>query len=150
MGEEASVFAYYEDREAKLNISIIPEPSMGGVIRDIRFSPLESKEVCLFHEDKGILEIYYKHPLVKKYMSKKNYRNRPDFLVFIADHLTLTSLEAIIRTGVKINSSRFPIFNQNNPEVDIKRHLQDEYFKNGPKLHDLFTKLIKSLKISSS
>jgi len=151
VGEKAIITAEYENKIAKLYVTIVSEPSLGGLIKDIHpSSSYEKKEISWFDEEKGIIEINFKHPLIRKYMSKKNFRNRSDFLVFIADIITREVIKAFVLSGIKQSSSRFPIYNQDNPENYIKEmegFITQEYYELGPKLHEMYTALAKTLKI---
>ena len=77
---------------------------------------------------------------------KKDYRNRPDFIVFVADVLTRGALKAVVISGIDENSSRFPIFGMDNPEYEIEEHINREYFEEGPRMHELFMKVVKDIK----
>jgi hypothetical protein len=147
VGEKATVTANYEDKTTDLHITIVPEPSITGLFRDIRPSPKETKRISGFIEEEGVLEIYYKHPLIKKYMTRKNFRNRGEFLVFIADTITREVIKAFVLSGIEENSSRFPIFDSDHPEPEIEGHITREYYEQGPKMHDMFINLAKNLKL---
>jgi hypothetical protein len=138
--------AMYRDRMASIQIDVVPQPSIAGAIRDIRFSQKETRKISDFTEE-GVIEIYYKHPLVKKYMSKKNFKDRPQFQTFIADVITREAVRAFVVSGVKENSSRYPIFNSDHPEPEIDFYIIQEYYEKGPVMHEMFTRLIKSLKL---
>jgi hypothetical protein len=141
VGEKATVVAKYEDNVSELHVTIVPEPTITGAIRDIRYSPKETKKISDFLDEEGVIEIYYKHPLIKKYMTKK------DFLTFLSDVITREALRAFVLSGIRESSSRFSIFNEDHPEPDIENYITHEYFNQGPKLHDLFLNLAKSLKV---
>ncbi|MEM3523404.1 MAG: ATP-binding protein [Thermoproteota archaeon] len=146
IGEKATVTAMYEDKTCNLQVNIVPQPSITGAIRDIRFSKKEIKKISDFTEE-GIIEVYYKHPLVKKYMEKKNFKNRPEFQTFIADVITREVVRAFVISGVNENSSRYPIFNSDHPEPEIDFYIIQEYYEKGPIMHEMFTRLAKSLKL---
>jgi hypothetical protein len=147
IGEKATVTAKYEDNISKLYVTVVPEPTIAGAIQDIRYSSKETKKISDFIYEEGVIEIYYKHPLIKKYMAKKDYKDRLDFLTFLSDVMTREALRAFILTGIKESSSRFSIFDTDHPEQEIESHITREYFDKGPKLHDLFFNLAKSLKV---
>jgi len=147
IGEKATVVANYEDKTTELHITIVPEPSITGLFRDIRPSAKETKRISGFIEEEGVLEIYYKHPLIRKYITKKNFRNRGEFLVFIADTITREVIKAFVLSGIEENSSRFPIFDSDHPEPEIEGHITREYYEQGPKMHEMFINLAKSLKL---
>ncbi|MGC9086018.1 MAG: hypothetical protein ACP5IT_07525, partial [Thermoproteota archaeon] len=147
IGEKATVVAKYEDNISELHVTVVPEPTIAGVIQDIRYSSKETKKISDFIYEEGVIEVYYKHPLIKKYMAKKDYKDRLDFLTFLSDVITREALRAFVLTGIKESSSRFPIFNLDHPEQEIERYVTREYFDQGPKLHDLFLNLAKSLKV---
>ena len=107
IGEKGNVKASYGARGSNLNVTIVPEPSISGLFRDIRPSGKKTERICEFVKDEYVLEVYYKHPLVKKYMVK-NFSNRPDFQIFIADTLTREILKAIVTSAIEKSSSKFP------------------------------------------
>lgn len=146
LGKKAIITANYEDKEAFLKVFVVSEPKISGLFRDIILSPKETKKISDFNEDEGIIEIYYKHPLIQKYM-QKNYTSSRDFLVFIADVITREAVKTIVQTGVEENSSSFPIFDMSNKETEIAFYIMVEYFKQGPKMHELFTSLARTLKV---
>jgi len=146
VGEKSKIIATYMDKQAELHITVVPEPSFSGLLRDVRLSAKNTKKICDFIENEGIIEVYYKHPLIKKYM-KKNFRNRQDFLVFVADTITRGYIKAMVKTGIRENSSRFPIFDIDHPEPEIEDHIIREYYEQGPKLHELFVKLVRTIKL---
>lgn len=146
IGEKAIITASYEDKMSNLNVTVIPEPSIAGLFRDIRLSPKNTNRISSFIEDEGILEIYYKHPLISKYM-KKNFKNRLDFLVFIADTITREAIRALVLSGVKENLSKFRIFDIDHPEPQIEEYIIREYYEQGPKMHEMFVKFVKTIKI---
>jgi len=145
VGERAAVVAMYGDKTSNLRITIIPEPALGGFLRDIVFSDKETKKVSSFIEDEGILEIYRKHSLIKKYMHGK-FTNRPDFLVFVSDAITREVLRAIVLHGIKEGLSRYSIFDLEHPEPEIEDHIVREYYEYGPRMHEAFVKLVHTLK----
>jgi len=148
IGEKANMMASMEDKEARarLIITVVSEPSITGLFRNIRLSAKNTKRISNFDEYEGILEIYYKHPLVKKYM-KKSFKNRPDFLVFVADTLTREAMKVVVLSGIRENSSRFPLFDLDHPEKEIEDHITREYYEQGPKMHELFLKLVKEIRL---
>ncbi|MBU3906909.1 MAG: ATP-binding protein, partial [Nanoarchaeota archaeon] len=147
IGEEAIITASYEDKATKLDVTVVSEPSIHGLIRDIVFSKKNTKRISDFIEDKGIVEIYYKHPLFKKYTTKKDFRAKSDFLVFVADTITRQILRAFVLTGFKENSSRFSIFDIDHPEPEIEEHVIREYYEQGHIMHEMFIKLAKTFKV---
>jgi len=146
IGEKGNVKASYEDKAGNLNVTVVPEPYITGLFRDIRLSAKDTERICAFIKDEGTLEVYYKHPLVKKYMVK-NFRNRLDFLVFIADSMTREVLRAFVTSGIEESLSRFPIFDMDHPESEIEGHIAHEYYENGPKLHEMFIQLARTFKV---
>jgi hypothetical protein len=146
VGERGNVKASYGERGSNLNVTVVSEPSIAGLFRDIRPSGKRTEKICEFLEDEAILEIYYKHPLIKKYMVK-NFNTRLDFLIFIADTLTREVLRAIVTKSVRDSSSRFPIFDMSRPESEIEGHIAHEYFEKGTKLHEMFVQLARSFKL---
>jgi hypothetical protein len=146
VGERGNVKASYGDKGCNLNVTVVSEPSIAGLFRDIRLSGKETEKICEFIKDEAILEIYYKHPLIKKYMVK-NFNNRADFLTFVADTLTREVLRAFVTTAVAESSSRFPIFNMDHPENEIEDHMTHEYYENGPRMHEMFLQLSRTLKL---
>ena len=146
IGEKTNIIASYKHKEARLNVTVVPEPSISGLFRNIRPSPKKTKRISDFVKDEGILEFYYNHPLIKKYM-RKNFRNRLDFLVFVADTLTREAMKAVVLSGIEENSSRFPIFDLANPEKEIEDHITREYYEQGPKMHALFVELLKKIRL---
>lgn len=148
IGEKATVIASYEDKKSEIQITVIPEPAITGAIRDIRYSAKETKKISDFVKEEGVIEIYYKHPLIKKYMKKKNFMNRQEFLIFITDILTREAIRAFVLSGIKENSSRFEIFDIDHPEPYIEDHIIREYYEEGPKMHEMFAKLVRNLKIA--
>jgi len=108
----------------------------------------ETEKISNFIDDEGVIEIYSKHPLVKKYMRMKNFKNRPEFLIFIADTITREAVKAFVLSGVRENSSRFEIFDIDHPESDIEGHITHEYYEQGPKLHEIFVDLARTLKVA--
>lgn len=147
IGDKGDVRATYEDRSSIVDVTVVPEPSIAGLFRDIRPSPIETERVCGFEKDDGIMYIYYKHPLVKKYMVK-DFRNRLDFLVFIADALTREAIRAIVTKSVEESSSKFPILDQTHPENEIRQHINHEYYKTGLRMHDIFIPLARTFKLA--
>jgi hypothetical protein len=145
IGEKANIEAFYDGRTSRLNVTIIPEPLITGLFRFIRLSGKNTKRVSDFVHDEGIIEIYYKHPLIKQYM-RKGFRKRPDFLVFVADTLTREAVKAVVLSGIKENSSRFPIFDMDHPEKYIEEHIIREYYEEGPRMHGLFMKLAREIR----
>jgi hypothetical protein len=146
IGEKATVHASYKDRSSSLDVTIVLEPSISGLFRGIRPSPKNTKKISDFVKTEGILEYYYKHPLIKKYM-KKDFMNRSEFLVFVADVLTREAIKAVVNSGIEENSSRFPIFDMDNPELEIDEHVRREYFEQGLTMHNLFMKLLRDIKL---
>jgi hypothetical protein len=148
IGEKGNIKALYGYKVSNLNITVVIEPSITGLFRDIRLSGKETERICAFIRDEGLLEIYYKHPLMKKYMVK-NFMDRSDFQVFIADTLTREVLKAFVTTGVEENSSRFPLFDIDHPESDIERHIAREYYEKGTNMHEMFIQLARTFKLAS-
>lgn len=146
IGEKANVTASYEGKEADLSITVVPQPSIAGLFRGIRLSPKKTNRISNFVKEEGILEIYYKHPLIRKYM-KGRFRNKWDFLVFIADTLTREAIKAVVLSGIQENSSRFPIFDLDQPEKEIEDHITREYYEQGPRMHTMFLKLAKKIRL---
>jgi hypothetical protein len=146
IGEKGNVKASYGERGSNLNVTVVSEPSISGLFRDLRFSGKKTERICEFLREEAILEVYYKHPLVKKYMVK-NFNNRLDFQTFMADTLTREVLRAFVTTAVEESSSRFPIFNMDHPEAEIEDHIVHEYYTNGPKMHEMFMQLARTLKL---
>lgn len=147
VGEKAIITAKYEDKVTKLHITIVPEPLITGLFRDIRFSPKEEKRISRFIEEEGAIEIYYKHPLVKKYMAKKDFKNRGEYLVFIADTITREAIRAIVESGIKESSSSFPIYDIEHQEKEKEDYIIREYYTHGLQMHEMFIDLAKKLKI---
>ena len=145
IGKQVVITALYENKVSKLNIKVISEPS--GMLRDIRPSGKDTKEISKFIEDEGILEIYYKHPLIKKYMTQKNFRIKLDFLVFVADTITREIIRAFVLSGYKEGSSGFRIFDIDHPEPEIDDHVIREYYEQGPRMHEMFIKLARTFKV---
>jgi len=146
IGDKAIIKASYGDKRSNLKVTIVSEPSIAGLFRDIRPSAKVTEPICAFLHDQGILEIYYKHPLIKRYMVK-NFRKRSSFLVFIADTITREVIRAFVETAVKENLSTFPILDMDRPESEIEDHIVREYYIKGPKMHDMFVHLAKTFKI---
>ncbi len=146
VGEKGNVKASYGERGSNLNVTIVSEPSIAGLFRDIRPSGKKTEKICEFIKDEAILEVYYNHPLFKKYMVK-NFNNRLDFQIFIADTLTREVLRALVTSAVEESSSRFPIFNMDHPESEIEDHITHEYYENGPKMHEMFMQLARTFKL---
>ena len=146
VGEKAAIVAMYRDKTSNLRISIVHEPSIGGLLRDIRFSEKDTKLISHFIDEEGILEVYRKHPLIKKYMRGK-FKNRVDFLVFVADVMTREVVKSFVVGGIKENLSRFPIFDLDHPEPEIDTYVAREYYEHGLRLHEAFMKLVGSLKL---
>lgn len=146
VGEKGNVKASYGERGSNLNVTIVSEPSISGLFRDIRPSGKKTEKICEFINEEAVLEIYYKHPLFKKYMVK-NFNNRPDFQTFIADTLTREILKALVTRAVEESSSRFPIFNMDHPESEIEDHIAHEYYEKGPLMHEMFGHLARTFKL---
>jgi hypothetical protein len=146
VGEKGNVKASYGARGSNLNVTIVPEPSISGLFRDIRPSGKKTEKICEFVKEEAVLEVYYKHPLLKKYMVK-NFNNRPDFQTFIADTLTREILKALVTSAVEESSSKFPIFNMDHPESEIEDHITHEYYENGPRMHEMFMQLARTFKL---
>jgi len=151
VGEKSIIRASYIDKQylhkqSDLHVTIVPEPSFGGPLRDVRPSGKSQKKISSFIESEGVIELYYKHPLIKKYM-KKDFRSKRDFLVFVADTITREAIKAMVYAGIKENSSRFYIFDTDHPEIEIEDHIIREYYEQGPKLHELFIKLARTFKL---
>lgn len=146
IGEKVSVKASYGDKAASLTVTIVPEPTISGLFRNVHPSAKNTKKISDFIRDEGILEIYYRHPLFQKYM-KKGFIGKLDFLVFAADTLTREAVKACVLSGIEENSSRFPIFDMENREKEIEGHIDREYFEQGPKMHEMFMKLVRTLKL---
>jgi len=147
IGDKGTVEASYENLSSIVKITVVPEPSIAGLFRDIRPSPKETKRVCGFEKDEGIMYLYYKHPLVKKYMVK-GFRNRLDFLIFVADAFTREAIRAIVTKSIEESSSKFPILDMTHPESEMEQHIINEYFKNGTRMHDIFIQLAKTIKLA--
>lgn len=145
VGEKAAVVAMHGDKTTNLRITIIPEPTLGGFLRDIKFSDRETRKISNFIEDEGILEVYRKHSLIRKYM-QGNFRNKSDFLVFVSDVITREVLRSIVLHGIKEGLSRYLIFDLEQPEPEIEDHIAREYYEYGPRMHDAFVKLVHTLK----
>jgi hypothetical protein len=146
VGEKGNIKATYGDVGSNLNVTIISEPTISGLFRDIRPSGKRTEKICEFLKDEAILEVYYNHPLLKKLMVK-NFNSRLDFQTFIADTLTREVLRALVTRAIEENSSRFPIFNMDRPESEIEDHITHEYYENGPKMHEMFLQLSKTFTI---
>jgi hypothetical protein len=146
IGEKANIEASYEDKVSNLNVTIVREPSFAELFRSIRPSPKNTTRISDFIKDEGILEIYYKHPLIKQYM-KKGFKTRSDFLVFIADTLTREAIKTVVLSGIEENLSRFPIFDMDHPEEEIKEHINREYYEQGPRMHELLIKLTREIRL---
>jgi len=147
IGKKATITATYGDKTSSINITIVPEPSIAGLFRDVRLSSKETNRISGFVEEEGILEIYYKHPLIKKYTSKKDFRNKIDFLTFIADIITREAIRAIVLSGIKENLSGFRIFDTDHSEPEIEAYVDHKYYEEGPKMHNMFIKLARGLKL---
>jgi hypothetical protein len=150
IGEKATIIANYEGKSASLDIKVIQEPSIAGLFRNLRFSPKEEKRISRFIKEEGLIEVYEKHPLIKKYMEKNGFKKREGYLVFLADTITREVIKAIVESAVESDSSSFPIFNQDHPEPEIERYIIEKYYENGPKLHDLTIQFLKKIKIEES
>jgi hypothetical protein len=146
VGEKGNVKASYGERGSNLNITVVSEPSIAGLFRDIRPSGKKTEKICAFLKDEAILEIYYKHPLIKKYMVK-NFNNRLDFQTFIADTITREVLRAFVTTAIDESSSRFPIFNMDHPESEIEDHIAHEYYEKGILMHEMFGQLARTFRL---
>jgi len=146
VGEKMAIVAMYRDKTSNLRISIVHEPSLGGLLRDIRFSEKDTKLISYFNDAEGILEVYRKHPLFKKYM-RGRFKNRADFLVFAADVMTREVVRSFVVGGIKENLSRFPLFDLDHPEPEIDVYVAREYYEHGPRLHEAFVNLMRSLKL---
>jgi len=146
IGEKADISAVYKDKASNLHVTVIPEPSITGLWRHVRLSAKKTNRISNFIEEEGVLELYYRHPLIQKYM-KKGFNNRPDFLVFVADVLTREAVKVAVSSGIKESSSRFPIFDMDHPEKEIEDHISREYFEQGPRMHELFIKLAREIKL---
>jgi hypothetical protein len=147
IGDKGTVKASYENLNSIVKITVVPEPSIAGLFRGIRLSPKETERVCRFEKDDGIIYVYYKHPLVKKYM-QKNFRNRLDFIVFIADALTREAIRAIVTKSVEESASKFAILDMQHPEIEMEQHIVHEYFKTGTRMHDMFIQLARTVKLA--
>jgi len=147
IGKKAIIAASYGDRTSNLNVTVVPEPAIGGLLRDIRPSAKSTKKISTFIKEKGVIEIYYKHPLIKKYMKGKDFRKKLDFLTFIADIITREAIRAMVLSGIEENLSKFHIFDMDHPEPEIEDHIICEYYEQGIKMHELFKKLAKTFKM---
>ena len=121
------------------------ERHVGYFWRTIKFSSRETNKISGFIEEKGRLEIYYKHPLIKKYISKKGLKNRIDFLTFVADIITREAIKSIVNSAIKEN--KFIIFDIDRPELEIEEYITNKYYNEGPKMHALFIELVRGLKL---
>lgn len=146
IGEKATIKASYKDRSSLLDVTIVPEPAFGGLFRGIKPSPKETKKISDFNRVEGVLEFYYKHPLIKKYM-KKDFMNKSEFLVFVADVLTREAVKTVVSSGIEENSSRFRILDLEKPDFEIEQHVNREYFEQGPAMHELFLKLLRGIQL---
>jgi hypothetical protein len=146
IGEKATVTASFESKVGSLSVAVVPEPSITGLFRNIRPSAKNTKKISDFAKDEGFLEIYYKHPLIQKYM-KKGFNTKPDFLAFTADILTREAVKTVVLSGIEENSSRFPIFDLDRPEKEIEEHIIREYYEQGPKMHELFLRLARGIRL---
>lgn len=146
VGEKAAIVAMYRDKTSNLRISIVHEPSIGGLLRDIRFSEKDTKLISRFIDEEGILEVYRKHPLIKKYM-RGRFKKRADFLVFSSDVMTREVIRSFVVGGIKENLSRFPIFDLDHQEPEMDVYIAREYYEHGPRLHEIFMKLVGTLKL---
>ena len=146
IGKSSIINATYEGKKAEIEITVVNEPSISGLFRDVIPSGKETKDIAKFVKEIGILEFYYKHPMIKKYMINGDFRKKPDFLAFLADTLSRTAIKAVVVCGINESSSRFPIFDQDRPEIEIDRYATKEYFENGLVMHELFLELCKSIK----
>jgi hypothetical protein len=143
IGEKATITATYGGQTANLSVVVMPEPSINGLFRGIQPSAKDTKKISDFVEEEGILEVYYKHPLIRRYMVG-NYRNSKEFQVFFADVITREVIKTIVRRGVRESSTRFPIFDMSHAEVEIEDYMIRQYYDNGPKLHGMFMKLARA------
>jgi hypothetical protein len=146
IGEKANVKALYEDKVGNVNVTVVPEPLITGLFRDIRFSAKNTERICDFIREEGVLEVYYNHPLIRKYMTK-NFRNQLDYLVFMADTMTREVIRAFVTLGIEESLSKFPIFDLDHPEKQIDMYVLREYYENGPRMHEMFMKLARTLKL---
>ena len=149
LGERGNIIANYKDRESEIEMKVISS-SMSGFFKDI--NPLESEEgnrkIAYFNEDQGSLFFYTNHPLVKKYMKRKNFSKRDDFLVFIGDTLTREAIKAMVEGGIKNNSSRYPVFNPKDPtKKEIEDFIDRDYYTYGAKIHEVMRAFLKTMKL---
>ena len=79
---------------------------------------------------------------------QKNFKNKPDFLVFIADTITREVIKILVLSSIKSSSGKFSrIFDLDHPEPEIETYIVNEYYEQGPKMHEMFTKLARAFKI---
>lgn len=65
-----------------------------------------------------------------------------------ADALTREAIRAIVTKSVEENLSKFAILDMQHPEIETEQHIIHEYFKNGTRMHDMFTPLAKTFKLA--
>ncbi|MCX8163543.1 MAG: hypothetical protein N3D10_03230, partial [Candidatus Micrarchaeota archaeon] len=137
--------ALYEGLKCVLNLNIVSPPVGGGVLNDIKFYSTkdeENKRISSYEEE-GIIIIYTKHPLILKYKNQRDYNK---YLVFVTDLITRTFLEGIGRKKIERSSSALPLLNLDDKQREIDKYVEEEYYKNGVKLHEIFYMYMKGLK----
>jgi len=147
IGEKANIIAKYGDKDASLLVEVTPEVGLGGLFRGIEPSPDITQKISEFDRSTGILKLYYNHPLLKKYMKKRGFQKRYDFMVFVTDTLTREAIKAIVESTVEGGSSKFVIFDLDNPRPEIEKYITEQYYKEGARIHDILPRLCKTLKL---
>lgn len=147
VGEKANITAKYGDKDAPLLVVVIQEVGLGGLLRGIKPSPDITQKISEFDKKTGIIKLYYMHPLLKKYMKKRDFQIRPNFIVFVTDTLARAVVKAFVECAVEVSSSEFPLFNLDNPIAEIEKYITEQYYKEGAKIHDILPSLIKTFKL---
>jgi hypothetical protein len=145
--EKGWVIARLGEKEARLHVGTVSPFEKHGLFKEIRFTSSEDvKEISYFNRDDGIVYVYSKHPLMKKYMHRTNFKRDVAFLAFAAD--TIARLICWEITKEKERKGSLEILNPENKLQELRIHVNEIYYKRGAKLHDVLTSLIKTLKIS--
>lgn len=145
-GESGSIIARSGNKKAKLHVTVVSPFEKHGLFKEIKFTSREDiKEISYFDGDDGIIYVYSKHPLMKKYLHKPHFKRSTTFLVFAADTVARLICWEIIKE--KERKGSLEILNPENKLQELRIHFNEMYYKRGTILHGILEGVIKTLKI---
>jgi len=145
-GERGSIIAQFGVKKAKLHVTVVSPFETHGLFKEIEFTTREDvKEISYFDRNEGIIYVYSKHPVMKKYIDKPSFKRSAGFLVFAADTVARLICWEIIKE--KERKGSLEILNPENRLQELQIHFSEIYYKRGINLHGILAGLIKTLKI---